>query len=269
MKVWELEHGALSCCGAVRTDNQDAVQLFDDRQQPAEKLGRLYALADGMGGYEDGRLAAQVAIDELNAGYYLYHHGHIKARLRKAMQQANLAVYRVAQTRGVRMGTTLTALVIEGQRLAYGHIGDSRLYLLRGGHATVLTRDHTAVGDMVRLGVLKPESVRGHAQRSLLNRCLGLGLFIQADVNQIELQTGDALVLCSDGVWAYVEDDEFAVNYSQTIPLEEYNQRLITLADKRESDDNMSVVTVRLTGKAVTEQVTTRRFRWPILTRSI
>jgi PPM family protein phosphatase len=268
MKVWDLEHSALSCCGAVRTDNQDAVQLHDEQRQPADKLGHLYALADGMGGYEDGRVAAQLAIDELRAGYYHYNHGPIKARLRKAMQQANLAVYRAALSRGVRMGTTLTALVIVGQHLTFGHIGDSRLYLLRGGRATVLTRDHTAVGDMVRLGVLKPDSVRGHAQRSLLNRCLGLGLFIQADVNQIELRSGDALVLCSDGIWAYVEDDEFGTDYTPTMPLEEYNQRLVNLAGERESDDNMSVVTVRLTGNAAAEQAATRRLSWSIFNKT-
>jgi serine/threonine protein phosphatase PrpC len=264
MKVWEVEHSALSCCGEVRTENQDAVQLCQEHSQTLDRLGQLYALADGMGGYEDGRLAAQLAIEELYAGYYHHRHGPIKARLRQAMQQANIAVYRSAQSRGVRMGTTLTALVINGQHLTFGHVGDSRLYLLRAGRATCLTRDHTAVGDLVRLRVLAPESVRGHAQRSLLNRCLGLGLFIQADVSQVELQPADALVLCSDGLWAYVEDAEFAQLYSESGSVDEYNRRLVALASERESDDNMSVVTVRLAEKNVKDQVPTRRIRWPI-----
>ncbi|MHB1357677.1 MAG: PP2C family protein-serine/threonine phosphatase [Anaerolineae bacterium] len=265
MKVWDLEHGALSCCGEVRQDNQDAVQICRACEQPVARLGHLYALADGMGGYEDGRLAAQLAIDALNDSYYHSHHGNIKAHIRQAMQQANLAVYRASQDRGVRMGTTLTTLVINGRQLIYGHIGDSRLYLLREGRATVLTRDHTAVGDMVRLGVLKPESVRSHSQRSLLNRCLGLGLFIQADVNQIELRAGDALVLCSDGVWAYVEDNEFVEHYHAQEPLEVYNQELVALASEHESDDNMSIVTVRLTGITVTEPDMHQHRHWPFL----
>jgi PPM family protein phosphatase len=263
MKVWDIEHSALSRCGDVRTENQDDILLCQEQSQMLESLGHLYALADGMGGYEDGRLAAQLALNELTQEYYHYRHGQTQARLRRGMQQANLAVYRAAQSRNVRMGTTLTAAVIDGRRLTFGHVGDSRLYLLRSGHSTLLTRDHTAVGDMVRLGVLKPESIRSHSQRSLLNRCLGLGLFIQVDVVQIELQPNDALVLCSDGIWAYVQDHEFAELYAANLSLEHYNQALVALATERISDDNMSVLTIRLAGNGGPNDTRATHFRWP------
>ncbi|MCE5258628.1 MAG: protein phosphatase 2C domain-containing protein [Chloroflexi bacterium] len=251
MKPLVLDGSAATCCGDVRTVNQDVLRLCGCGREPAERLGRLYALADGMGGYEDGEIAARIAVDSLFQTYYDDSFmGAGSGRLRQAFECANLAVYQAREARGMRMGTTLTALLVIGHKLTIGHIGDCRAYLVRGGSVRCLTNDHTPVGEMVRYGVLTPDKVRGHVQRSLLNRCLGLELFARPDISQADLHDADWLVLCSDGVWSVIEDDEFAGLCSGGIAPAELSEHLIACAGERGSDDNMSVLALRVSDDA-------------------
>jgi protein phosphatase len=142
------------------------------------------------------------------------------------------------------MGTTLTAARILGRRLHLGHVGDSRAYLVRDGRATCLTNDHTMVGDLVRMHVISPDKVRAHAQRSILTKAVGLTLFLQADIDEIDLTQGDRLVLCSDGVWSMVQDEEFAAFARAAGSAAELSQSLVDLALERGTDDNVSVVSM-------------------------
>ena len=122
-----------------------------------------------------------------------------------------LQVYQKAQQLGAgRMGTTLTAVYIFGNTLYLTHVGDSRAYLIRDKRATCLSADHTTVGDMVRSKLLSPDKLRTHAQRSVLTKAIGISLFVQPDITEHRLQEGDRLVLCSDGVWSVVQDEDFA-----------------------------------------------------------
>jgi protein phosphatase len=129
--------------------------------------------------------------------------------------------------------------------LYLAHVGDSRAYLIRDGQAICLTVDHTAVGDMVRSKLLSPDKIRTHAQRSVLTKAIGIGLFVQPDIVQHKLHEGDLLVLCSDGVWSVIEDDEFAQAAGDASPAE-ISHNLIELALQRETDDNVSVVALQL-----------------------
>jgi len=106
------------------------------------------------------------------------------------------------------MGTTLTAAYILGNTLYLAHVGDSRAYLIRDGRLVCLTSDHTMVGDMVRSKLISHDKIRTHAQRSYLTKSLGTTLFVQPDITQQKLREGDRLILCSDGVWSVVEDEE-------------------------------------------------------------
>jgi protein phosphatase len=163
------------------------------------------------------------------------------------VENANLRVYQKAQSLGAgRMGTTLTGAYLLDDKLYVAHVGDSRAYLIRDGRATCLTSDHTTVGDMVRAKLLSPEKIRTHAQRSVLNRAIGIGLFVQPDIVQHKLHDGDSLVLCSDGVWSVIEDDDFARVAREHVPVETISRNLIDLALKNETDDNASVVVLRL-----------------------
>jgi serine/threonine protein phosphatase PrpC len=246
-KLPEVEVGALSVAGPVREDNQDAI-LCPNGSAPA-LAGLLHAVADGMGGYSFGGLASDLALKALTAQLADRVSTPPGKALRSGMEAANLDVYKASQRMGAgRMGTTLTAAYLIGDTLHLAHVGDSRAYLLRDGHAACLTSDHTVVGDMVRSRLIPPERLRTHAQRSVLTRAIGLGLFIQPDLSRVQVKAGDRIVLCSDGVWSVILDDEFAGLAGSTPTPRALSQQLVDLALERQTDDNCSVVAIHIQG---------------------
>jgi PPM family protein phosphatase len=234
--------------GPLRIDNQDSYRI----SEPADDVTRagfgcLYAVADGMGGYSYGDIASLQAVNAFFETYYAGRRGAFSRNLSSAMQAANLAVYQISQgLGGGRMGTTLSAACVVGNQLVLAHIGDSRIYLVRDGQATCLTRDHTHVGDLVAMRILSPDKVRQHERRSELNRALGTTLFIKPDIKCVALQPGDAFILCSDGVWSIIEDDELAALASDIDDPKSLCQVIVDLAIRRDSDDNLSTVAVRI-----------------------
>jgi PPM family protein phosphatase len=241
----EIESGGLSIVGPVRENNQDSIHL-PDHEQPAG-LGLLFAIADGMGGYTHGGVASLLALESFSSTLTTQNGTPIPKALQRSVENANLQVYQKAQQLGAgRMGTTLTAAYVLGDILYLAHVGDSRAYLIRDGRATCLTADHTAVGDMVRAKILSPDKIRTHAQRSVLTKAIGIGLFVQADIIQHRLHEGDRLVLCSDGVWSVIEDDEFARVVREQAPVDLISRNLIDLALQHKTDDNASTVVFHL-----------------------
>ncbi|MGO8692920.1 MAG: PP2C family protein-serine/threonine phosphatase [Rectinemataceae bacterium] len=230
--------------GTVREENQDSIRLPDPRL-PLER-GLLFGLADGMGGCAHGKLASSLALDVLFEHFYGVA-SSIPRSLGRGIETANTRVFKTAQALGpARMGTTLTAAGIRGDELCVGHVGDSRAYLVRDGTATCLTNDHTDVGELVRMRVLAPDRVRTHDRRSLLNRAVGLGLFVRPDLRRIRLRDGDRIVLCSDGLWSVVEDEELASMSAGADTAECSTKRLVEAALRRGSDDNISVIVVHV-----------------------
>lgn len=232
---------SLSHVGKVRPDNQDAVMLCDPATGPAS--GYVYAIADGMGGFAHGGIASTLALQTFFDTYYAANGVSPLQRFRVAIQNANLSVYQTAHVLGAgRMGTTLTAVGVIGCSLYVGHIGDSRAYLVREGRTRCLTNDHTRVAELVRMKVLSPTKLRTHSQRSVLNRCLGLELFVQPDVFKIQVQEGDKVILCTDGVWSVIQDEEFGELANLSHDLEDLCHRVFLTAMDRDSDDNLSIV---------------------------
>ena len=231
----EIEWGGLSHIGPVREDNQDAILLPDCPPEGSEREGstqsdsateiqsatvlpgHLFGIADGMGGYSHGGLASQLALELLQKTILpdvLIRRLPIMKALRRGVEASNLGVFQAAQRLGAGpIGTTLTSGVIQDDQLYLAHVGDSRAYLIRDGQSTCLTNDHTTVGDLVRMKVLSPTQVRTHARRSILTKSVGLSLFVQPDLTQFGLMEGDRLILCSDGVWSVIQDEEFARLY--------------------------------------------------------
>lgn len=244
----EFESAGLSVTGPVREDNQDSI-LLPNASTP-NFPGSLHAVADGMGGYSHGELASQVALQKL---LKIVRSAEISQPPAKALKQAcdvvNFEVYKLSQQLdNVKMGTTLTAAYLVGNLLYLLHVGDSRAYLIRDGRAACLTSDHTVVGDLVRSRLIPSENVRTHSQRSILTRAIGLGLFLEPEITQTKLEIGDYLVLCSDGLWSVLDDQEFAAVVEKSVSLQEAAQALIDLALARETDDNCSVIVIRLRG---------------------
>ena len=243
--VPEIESGGLSIPGPVREDNQDSIHL-PDHEHPTGP-GLLFAIADGMGGYAHGGVASLLALESFSSTLTTQNGIPIPKALQRSVENANLQVYQKAQQLGAgRMGTTLTAAYVLGDILHLAHVGDSRAYLIRDGRATCLTADHTAVGDMVRAKILAPAKIRTHAQRSILTKAIGISLFVQADIIRYRLHEGDRLVLCSDGVWSVIEDNDFERVATEHTSVDLISQHLIDLAMQHETDDNASVVVFHL-----------------------
>jgi protein phosphatase len=192
-------------------------------------------------------LASHLALESFSRILASQSSSSISKTLQRGVETANLKVYQKAQQLGAgRMGTTLTAAYVLGDILHLTHVGDSRAYLIRDGRATCLTADHTTVGDMVRAKILSPDKIRTHAQRSVLNKAIGIGLFVQPDITQNKLREDDRLVLCSDGVWSVIEDNDFARVAAERTHVDMISQNLIDLALQNETDDNASVVVFHL-----------------------
>ncbi len=243
----EIESHCLTHIGNVREDNQDSVRVIDQHDDLTASYGHLFGVADGMGGYAQGSVASSLALVTLFETVYSSNGLSIPQKMKQAVQSANLNVYQKARELGVgRMGTTLTAGLLKGNKFHIAHVGDSRAYLIRGKISTCLTKDHTRVGELVRMKVLAPDKVRTHSQRSVLSKCIGLDLFVQPDVFDVQVQDGDIIIFCSDGVWSVIDDDEFGAIASKAVSAEQLNHTIIDLALKRESDDNVSVVTIML-----------------------
>jgi PPM family protein phosphatase len=250
----EIESHCLTDIGNVREDNQDSVRIIDQHDDITAAYGYLFGIADGMGGYAHGGVASTLALVTLFENVYSSNGLSIPQKMKQAVQNANLNVYQKARELGVgRMGTTLTAGLLKENKFHIAHVGDSRAYLIRGKTSTCLTKDHTRVGELVRMKVLAPDKVRTHNQRSVLSKCLGLDLFVQPDVFEVQVQDGDILIFCSDGVWSVIDDEEFGTLATTAESAEQITRTIIDLAMKRKSDDNVSAVTIIL-HKVVTQK---------------
>ena len=245
LKATNIEAYSLSDVGKVREDNQDAVWLCNPDDQHTETFGPLYAIADGMGGYAHGGVASSLALSTFCETFYEAGNASVPQKLKIGMQNANLSVYQAAQRISAgRMGTTLTAANLVDNTLHIAHIGDSRAYLIRNNKSQCLTNDHTRVGELVRMRLLSADKIRTHNQRSVLNKCLGMNLFIQPDIFNVQVQTGDALVFCTDGIWSVIEDEEFGEIAVTTHDPALLGKRILELALERDTDDNVSLITV-------------------------
>jgi len=225
--------------GKVREGNEDALLVRDS----------VYAVADGMGGHLAGEVASATAlepIEELDGRIFQDNAAAVTA-LRDAVVAANERVSQLAvdnpDYRG--MGTTLTAALVEGRRLHVAHVGDSRAYLLRDGHFSQLTDDHTLVQHLVDEGQITREEAARHPQRSVITRAIGVSHDVDVDSMSLELQPGDQLLLCSDGLSGVVEDEDIARTLVETDDPDDAVDALIHLANDAGGPDNITVLLLR------------------------
>jgi PPM family protein phosphatase len=203
----------------------------------------LFAIADGMGGAQAGELASSLAAGAVRGGEGAAGGGeHYVVEL---IQEANRRVYqRSSQDAAVSgMGTTMTVALVEEGAVFFGHVGDSRAYLIRDGKLEQLTEDHSLVAELVRSGKLSPEEAETHPQRSVITRALGTDPDVDVDTFSIPTQPGDLFMLCSDGLTSMVEDDVILSTVEKHRDnLQTAAKALIRAANKGGGEDNITVV---------------------------
>ena len=228
-----LAWGARTDVGLVRAHNEDSFVI----RFP------LFAVADGMGGHEGGEVASTIAVTALaDAAPSLPD----DALLGAAIESANAAVIDGA-VRGVGrpgMGTTCTAVVIDGTRMAVGHVGDSRCYLLHAGKLVRVTHDHSYVEELVVAGEITPEEARIHPNRSIITRALGSDPNMKADHFMVDVSHGDRVLLCSDGLSSMVTDDVIEEAMVCSPAPQTCADSLVDLALKAGGHDNVTCVVV-------------------------
>src|SRR5919198_801644 len=202
----------------------------------------LFAIADGMGGAQAGELASSLAAGAVRGGEGI---GSGESRVVELIQEANRRVYqRSSQDAAVSgMGTTMTVALVEDDSVVFGHVGDSRAYVIRDGKLEQLTEDHSLVAELVRSGKLSPEEAETHPQRSVITRALGTDPDVDVDTFSIPTQPGDLFMLCSDGLTSMVEDEEILKTVEKhSDNLQAATKALIRAANKGGGEDNITVV---------------------------
>jgi protein phosphatase len=245
----QVDATGLSEAGPHRDINEDSLGAFGPGESTmAERKGYLYVVADGLGGHQAGEVASATAVATLRDEYYSpSSHSRIEPALRQAVNAANLRVHNLAQRNAEyrTMETTLTAVALAGDCAYLVHIGDCRAYHWRGGHLSLLTADHSEAAELVRLRVLKPDKVREHPGRNVLTRTLGSRLIPRPDFLRHPVASGDRLILCSDGLWSEVEDDELASAVADGSPARACRD-LMDLVLARGCPDNASIQVVHV-----------------------
>jgi PPM family protein phosphatase len=232
----KLVTAAVTDVGRVRAGSPNEDGYLDH----IDRLG-LVAVADGMGGHQAGEVASATALEALRAAVAS------GEPLREAIAGANEAVLEKSESDHELhgMGTTLTAgmLGTDGS-LTIGHVGDSRAYLMREGELRQITNDHSLVEELVRGGELTPEQAEVHPQRSIITRALGIDPRIDVDVYPIELQAGDRILFCSDGLTTMVRQDEMASILAHEHDPKRAAQLLVDAANAAGGEDNITAVIV-------------------------
>ncbi len=236
--------------GCQRENNEDAFGYWEpEGDAEFQRKGRLAIVADGMGGYEGGQEASHLAVDTVISLYRDRNGASPQTILNEAIQAAHERVrqYGFAHPNLRGMGTTCTAFALVGEALHYVHVGDTRLYRVRAGQITQITRDHSYVGRLVESGVISREEAERHPQRNILTAALGTSadLIMDSPGTPELLQSGDVLVVCSDGLWGQVHDGEILQAVERNHP-EGACQELISLARERGGPDNITVQILRL-----------------------
>jgi protein phosphatase len=245
-----IELASLTDVGRQRANNEDSYLYWEpDSEEDFQRKGRLAIVADGMGGYEGGQEASRLAVETVQRVYDQSFAADAQDALIEGMESAHNEIHRYAvdhpQLYG--MGTTCTALSLIGRQLCFAHVGDSRLYLVRSDSITRLTRDHSYVGRLVENGLIRSEDAESHPQRHILTAALGSGRDVTPDIPEapLELQSGDTLILCTDGLWGLMSDPEIA-RIAQANSPSKTCEALVQVALQRGGPDNITLMVLRI-----------------------
>lgn len=233
----DISFGSRTDIGYVRDHNEDSLIIIPP----------LFAVADGMGGHEAGEIASEITVNTLAE----LAPSHLDAEgLTAAVEAANYNVMK-APRQGIGrdgMGTTLTAAMLEGERLLIAQVGDSRAYLLHKGHLQQITRDHSLMADLIEAGQITPEEARVHPNRSVITRAIGSDIHMRPDIYELNVDAGDRILLCSDGLSSMISNNAIESIMRRQSDAQHCADELVTAALENSGADNVTVVVADVPG---------------------
>ncbi|MGO9573766.1 MAG: PP2C family protein-serine/threonine phosphatase [Terriglobales bacterium] len=247
----DLEFAELSDLGRVRARNEDYLgHVVPGSPARARSHGWLFALADGVGGQRQGEVASRAAVQEVVGGFQRAKGTALqKELLNQLVQAANARVCEtgaLAGPSGAGMASTIVVCGVRFDRATIAYVGDSRCYLIRTGDAKPITRDHTVAADQERLGLVSAEEAAESSARHVLSRSLGMNLFVNVDIDEVQLVAGDVLLLCSDGLHGAVSAPEMAQTVGRHRDLNAAARELVSSANEKDGSDNISIQLIRI-----------------------
>jgi protein phosphatase len=234
--------------GLVRSENQDFGTYTTPREEShSHPGGRLLVVADGMGGHRGGATASRLAGETVKAQYLGSETYDISQALREALARANARIFSESQAnpdlRG--MGTTTSALVVKNNQAWFAHVGDSRIYVVRGDDIRQITEDHSLVASMVREGLLTAKEAETHPRRNVLQRSMGVSEDVEIDVSgPFDVLKDDVFILCSDGLHGLVKEPE--LKEIASLPIDQAATEYVKRALARGAPDNVTVIVAKI-----------------------
>ena len=237
--------------GLVRKVNED--RFLCEKLEDIDST-YLYIVADGMGGHNAGEVASSMAVQEVasyiknSIGTLMLGDEEIKDLVRNAIMYANEKVYKtsILKSNCLGMGTTLSMVLAKDSSIYIGHVGDSRIYLIRGKDISRLTEDHSLVAELVKRGTIKPEDAFNHPQKNVITRALGTEYSIEPDVNQYDMRSGDLILICTDGLSNAVCEEDIIRVINDASDLNGACELLIEKAKEKGGYDNITAVVIQM-----------------------
>jgi serine/threonine protein phosphatase PrpC len=238
--------------GRKRSSNEDsALSFLPEDPQLLAKKGALFIVADGLGGQTQGEVASQLTVSIIRDAYYHNAGDDIGVALRQAVEQANARIYQENLSKFPQpfpdkiMGSTCVVAVVQDDTLYVANVGDSRAYIIRAGQVKQVSIDHSVVAEQIRAGLLRPDQVANHPQRNMITRCLGVKGDVEVDIFTEKVQEGDLLLLCTDGLTHYLDDEELGKIVQHDDPQESV-QHMIERANEGGGEDNITAVVAKI-----------------------
>jgi len=250
----KISYQAITDTGRKRKGNED--NLFVNAEQ------RLFVVADGMGGHAAGEVASKIAVDSINEFVCLtggdqeitwpfglddsisYDGNRLKTSIRYANRKVLDATKEKTEYEG--MATTVAAVLVDGDTANLAHVGDSRVYLVRDGSLTLLTSDHSWVNEQIQSGIISAEQARSHPLRNVVTRALGGKPDLAVDIQVQKMESGDILLLCSDGLTTMIPDEDIVeIIDGAGGDIEEAGKGLVSEANARGGEDNITVLLLK------------------------
>lgn len=247
----DVVFGEASDPGRVRANNEDSTGIFVPRsRQESRSRGWMFVVADGVGGMDLGEVASAKAVAVMVEGFAEASEGaSLASLLPRLIQHANAAVHDQGlqqERRGRHMATTVVSCALRYDQAFIAHVGDSRCYQVRDGKATCLTRDHTWVGEQRKLGIISATEAERSESRHFLTRSLGPELFVTAETRSIPLKVGDLLVLCTDGVYGGMYQEDIARITTQDKDVTMIAEELVKYAVEVDGSDNATAQVIHV-----------------------